>query len=166
MLRVTLYIDDASGNQIVETGSWTNFMFRPGEAKIDALYEAYGRSFGPEPSSLTAKSICEAANESCQGQDAVYSNVSECQEYMSSLEEKQLGCNYEFAGETRVCKFLHTVLAQDNPSMHCPHLSRRGGPDPKGNYKCQPSHCYEASPLFNDPRFTPTPELMVVLAGA
>jgi len=122
------------------------------ERKISRLnvfyYENFlDKLFHESVSDVSRDAICETANSVCSG---IINPISNCTDELADLEVLTEGY---FDGNSQGCRLLHSVMAQENPEVHCAHIAINATVDPFGKIKCQQSSFTPTSDLFTDEEF-------------
>lgn len=115
---------------------------------------------GEEPilnATILADSTCDVMVASCpEVMDANgYSNHADCVNELKKLplaSENSRGL-LAVDGNTTGCRNLHASLAEQNPAVHCPHLSFKPFIDPRGDTKCSKSADLSQADYFAEKDF-------------
>eukprot|EP01047_Picozoa_sp_COSAG01_P021925 COSAG01_NODE_1287_length_10887_cov_17.346924_11_plen_966_part_01 len=112
--------------------------FRPLDVRIafNPQNRALINSFG------TTWEFCQMLQERCYGKNRQFESMNDCIMYMKKIPEHKMGWCPTFAGNTLSCRWMHSILAQEDlrPDIHCFHMGPNK-PDPKGNVKCHDDEC-------------------------
>ena len=86
--------------------------------------------------------LCQLLHQRCYHKNQQFESVDQCMHFMKKLPDHKLGYCPIFAGNTKACRFMHSILAQDilDPDFHCFHMGPNK-PDPNGNVKCSDADC-------------------------
>ena len=97
------------------------------------------QTFIPFDQDMTSDVVCNILEKVC-GEEylAPFQNHSDCAAAMNTLPVGQWDANgqWSFKGNSTGCRAVHSLMASQNPVVHCPHLSWNRQIDPNGNYKC------------------------------
>jgi len=69
---------------------------------------------------------CLTAMNYCTGSNQVYTSIENCLAFLDSV--PYVSCEGLFEGNSKACRFLHSLIAKHSPSMHCPHLGPNSVP--------------------------------------
>uniref|UniRef100_A0A7S2MWZ0 Uncharacterized protein n=1 Tax=Haptolina brevifila TaxID=156173 RepID=A0A7S2MWZ0_9EUKA len=86
--------------------------------------------------------LCQLIQSRCYHKNQQFASVNECMDYMKLRPDHKLGYCPIFAGDTKACRFMHSILAQDilDPDVHCWHMGPQMA-DPFGRVKCSDDDC-------------------------
>ncbi len=80
------------------------------------------------PAEPTCADYCAAITAACTGDQAQYSDESECYSYCSAWGAFPKGSVADTSGNTLGCRLYHAgVAATEAPTIHCPHAGPSGG---------------------------------------
>lgn len=87
---------------------------------------------------LVSEKICETLANSCDAKYYHFGNQSECVAAMTTLPVREVNSHgyHVGVGNSTSCRFYHSLMAVENPDLHCAHVSLPPQEDPTGNYKC------------------------------
>ena len=68
--------------------------------------------------------LCQLLHTRCFNKNRQFDSIDKCMDYMKKLPDHKLGFCPIFAGNTKACRFMHSILAQDilDPDYHCFHM--------------------------------------------
>lgn len=69
---------------------------------------------------VVATGLCNSINDPT----GYYTDVNDCVAFMNSID---FGTFYQLSCDCVVCRIFHAVLAQYDPTAHCPHVGKTGG---------------------------------------
>lgn len=72
----------------------------------------------------TIQGLCPQIQQHCVGANQQYTDVNSC---VAALSAKPFGVWDEAWTDSVVCRWIHTVLTQVRPDVHCPHVGPTGG---------------------------------------
>ncbi|KAF4636875.1 hypothetical protein G7Y89_g1198 [Cudoniella acicularis] len=68
--------------------------------------------------------VCGQVQQRCTGANQQYNSTADC---IVALGQKNFGVYDEVWGDNVVCRSIHSILAGQDPTLHCPHCGPTGG---------------------------------------
>jgi len=147
----------SNGEKVPETSSWVDISsfswssehaISPFKATFHSFRQprlsgnAVEKRFNLMDSYGTVYELCAILSVRCTGANQQFASVPDCLHYMKKIPDHKLGYCPIAAGNTRACRWTHTILAQEGlrPEVHCFHAGPHK-PDPFGHVKCHDSQC-------------------------